>query len=54
MGGTPQRMESFAKYVSTELKDKLPTNAQFTEFKEFSYRYSMYKVGPVLAVSVSS
>lgn len=53
MGGTPKRMEQFAKYIMKEIGYKLPAGTQLMDITEFSYRYSMYKVGPVLAVSVS-
>ncbi|XP_044743995.1 uridine phosphorylase 1 isoform X2 [Chrysoperla carnea] len=51
MGGTPKRMEQFAKYIMKEIGYKLPSGTQLMDITEFSYRYSMYKVGPVLAVS---
>ncbi|XP_014220673.1 uridine phosphorylase 1-like isoform X1 [Trichogramma pretiosum] len=51
MGGAPKRMEHFAKYILTELKDKLPPGTKFQDMQEHSYRYSMYKVGPILSIS---
>lgn len=53
MGGTPKRMETFAHFIMEQIGHKLPTGTQLQDISEFSYRYSMYKVGPVLAVSVS-
>ncbi|XP_052864723.1 uridine phosphorylase 1 isoform X3 [Anopheles cruzii] len=51
MGGTPKRMETFAHFMMDELKLKLPAGTQLQDISAFSYRYSMYKVGPVLSVS---
>jgi uridine phosphorylase len=53
MGGTPKRMESFAYYIMKEIGHKLPTGTTLQDISQYSYRYSMYKVGPVLSVSVS-
>lgn len=51
MGGTPKRMESFAYYIMAEIGHKLPTGTKLLDISEFSHRYAMYKVGPVLSVS---
>ncbi|XP_056640793.1 uridine phosphorylase 1 isoform X2 [Diorhabda carinulata] len=51
MGGTPKRMESFAEYIMKEIGHKLPTGTQLMDISQYSYRYSMYKVGPVLSIS---
>ncbi|XP_049798014.1 uridine phosphorylase 1 isoform X1 [Schistocerca nitens] len=51
MGGTPKRMEQFAFYIMNEIGHKLPTGTTLQDISQYSYRYSMYKVGPVLAVS---
>ncbi|XP_059621981.1 uridine phosphorylase 1 isoform X1 [Phlebotomus argentipes] len=51
MGGTPKRMENFAHYIMGEIGYKLPPGTQLQDISAFSYRYSMYKVGPVLSVS---
>lgn len=53
MGGTPNRMEGFAHFVMKELGQKLPTGTALQDISRHSYRYSMFKVGPVLSVSVS-
>lgn len=53
MGGTPKRMESFAYYIMKEIGHKLPTGTTLQDISQYSYRYSMFKVGPVLCVSVS-
>ena len=49
VGGTLTRMKSFAKYMAQEL------NIEFNDvdLTEASHRYSMFKVGPVLSVTVS-
>ncbi|CAL1290662.1 unnamed protein product [Larinioides sclopetarius] len=51
MGGTPRRMEKFAHFVAKELDIKLPTGAALCDISARSYRYSMYKIGPVISVS---
>lgn len=51
MGGTPKRMENFAHFIMAEIGYKLPAGTQLQDISAFSYRYSMYKVGPVLSVS---
>ena len=51
MGGTPKRMENFAHFIMNEIGYKLPAGTMLQDISEFSYRYSMYKVGPVLCVS---
>lgn len=54
MGGTPKRMEEFAYYIMKEIGHRIPTGTKLDDISQYSYRYSMYKVGPVLAVSVST
>ncbi|KAL1506161.1 hypothetical protein ABEB36_005574 [Hypothenemus hampei] len=51
MGGTPKRMETFAHYIMEEIGYKLPTGTTLMDISQYSYRYSMYKVGPVISVS---
>ncbi|KAG8180524.1 hypothetical protein JTE90_007477 [Oedothorax gibbosus] len=51
MGGTPRRMEKFAHYVQQELGIRLPTGSALHDISARSYRYSMYKIGPVLSIS---
>ncbi|XP_076309026.1 uridine phosphorylase 1-like [Tachypleus tridentatus] len=51
MGGTPKRMESFARFIQKELNIKLPTGTVLEDISRHSYRYSMFKVGPVLSIS---
>ncbi|XP_022237021.1 uridine phosphorylase 2-like, partial [Limulus polyphemus] len=51
MGGTPKRMESFARFIQKELNIKLPTGTVLEDISRYSYRYSMFKVGPVLSIS---
>lgn len=53
MGGTPKRVEQFAFYIMEEIGHKLPAGTTLQDISQFSYRYSMYKVGPVLSISVS-
>ena len=53
MGGTPKRVEQFAFYIMEEIGYKLPAGTTLLDISQYSYRYSMYKVGPVLSVSVS-
>ncbi|KAK8392376.1 hypothetical protein O3P69_014619 [Scylla paramamosain] len=51
MGGTPKRMEQFAYYIMDEIGYKLPAGTTLLDISFQSYRYSMYKVGPVLCFS---
>ncbi|XP_063534147.1 uridine phosphorylase 1 [Cydia strobilella] len=51
MGGTPKRMEQFAYHIMAEIGHKLPCGTTLQDISQFSYRYSMYKVGPVLSIS---
>lgn len=51
MGGTPKRMENFANYIMKEIGHKLPTGTTLFDISQYSYRYSMYKVGPILSIS---
>lgn len=51
MGGTPKRMELFAHFIMEEIGHKLPTGTTLMDISQYSYRYSMYKVGPVISVS---
>lgn len=53
MGGTPKRMEQFAYRLMEEISYKIPTGTTLQDISRYSYRYSMYKVGPVLCISVS-
>ncbi|XP_063394820.1 uridine phosphorylase 1 [Cydia fagiglandana] len=51
MGGTPKRMEQFAYHIMAEIGHKLPCGTTLQDISQFSYRYSMFKVGPVLSIS---
>ncbi|CAH0776917.1 unnamed protein product [Bemisia tabaci] len=51
MGGTPKRAEQFAQYMMHEIGHKLPTGTTLVDISQYSYRYAMYKVGPILSVS---
>uniref|UniRef100_A0A023FWQ7 Putative uridine phosphorylase n=1 Tax=Amblyomma parvum TaxID=251391 RepID=A0A023FWQ7_AMBPA len=51
MGGTPSRMEQFARLAKQELHVNLPTGSDLCDLSHYAGRYSMYKVGPVLSVS---
>lgn len=53
MGGTQKRMQQFANYISQEMDVKLPVGTTLRDISQDSNRYSMYKVGPVLSISVS-
>lgn len=46
-------MEQFANYIMKEIGHKLPAGTTLLDISQYSYRYSMYKVGPVLSISVS-
>uniref|UniRef100_A0A6M2DG52 Putative uridine phosphorylase n=1 Tax=Xenopsylla cheopis TaxID=163159 RepID=A0A6M2DG52_XENCH len=51
MGGTANRMETFAKYMLSVLDIQLPTGTALYDMIQSSHRYAMYKVGPVLCVN---
>lgn len=53
MGGSSKRMRNFSQYLVDHLPAPLPTGTQLQDITEKANRYSMFKVGPVLAVSVS-
>lgn len=53
VGGTLKRMESFAYFVGRELGIKLPTGVALKDITQKAHRYSMFKIGPVLSVTVS-
>ena len=46
-------MESFSKYILKELKYNLPAGQDLVNIAGATDRYALYKVGPVLAASVS-
>lgn len=52
VGGTAKRMESFAYYVGQELGIKLQTGVTLEDITQNANRYSMFKIGPVLSVTV--
>lgn len=55
MGGTVKRMHEFAKMVARELGlDGGEGDAPLVDLTAASNRYSMYKVGPVLSISVGN
>jgi len=51
--GTPKRAEDFAYFIMEEIEYKIPSGTQLLDISQYSYRYSMYKTGPVLSISVS-
>uniref|UniRef100_A0A023GIU3 Putative uridine phosphorylase n=1 Tax=Amblyomma triste TaxID=251400 RepID=A0A023GIU3_AMBTT len=51
MGGTPSRMEQFARLAQQELAVRLPTGSDLCDLSHYAGRYSMYKVGPLLSIS---
>ncbi|XP_055994185.1 uridine phosphorylase 1 [Sorex fumeus] len=50
VGGTPSRMQSFIRYLASELGFDQP-GADYPNICEGTDRYSMFKAGPVLSVS---
>lgn len=53
VGGSPRRMEKFANFMLDKLDLKLPAGQQLINIAKATDRYALYKVGPVLAASVS-
>lgn len=52
VGGSPWRMKSFIEYIAAELSMEDP-KAEYPNICAGTDRYAMYKIGPVLSVSVS-
>ena len=52
VGGSPWRMKSFIEYIAGELDLEDP-KSEYPNICAGTDRYAMYKVGPVLSVSVS-
>ena len=53
VGGSANRMKAFAQFIHQELQ--LPGNPEeIRDICEGTDRYCMYKVGPVLSISVSA
>ena len=53
VGGSPRRMEKFAYAIAKAMKHEIPTGQKLTNISGNTDRFAMFKVGPVLAVSVS-
>lgn len=51
VGGSPWRMKSFTEYIAAELGMEDPAS-EYPNICAGTDRYAMYKVGPVLFVSV--
>jgi len=51
IGGSNNRMESFAHFIKNELNLMLPTGCTLTNIASGTDRYSMFKIGPVLSIS---
>lgn len=51
VGGSPWRMKSFIEYIATELNMEDP-KSEYPNICVGTDRYAMYKIGPVLSVSV--
>lgn len=53
VGGTAKRMEAFAYYIGQQLGIKLQTGVTLHDITQNANRYSMFKIGPVLSVTVT-
>ena len=51
VGGSPWRMKSFIEYIAAELSMEDP-KSEYPNICAGTDRYAMYKIGPVLSVSV--
>lgn len=51
VGGSPWRMKAFIEYIAAELNMEDP-KAEYPNICAGTDRYAMYKIGPVLSVSV--
>jgi len=52
VGGTAKRMKDFAYFIKDQLGIKLPTGVALQDISQNGNRYSMFKIGPVLSVTV--
>lgn len=52
LGGTPHRMERFAYFILHEIGFKMQPGTMLQDISIHSHRYALFKVGPVIAVSV--
>lgn len=52
VGGSPRRMKAFTEFIAVELGMEDP-KSDYPNICAGTDRYAMYKVGPVLSVSVS-
>ena len=53
VGGSPRRMERFAHFLAKEINYTIPAGQTLVNIAGATDRYALYKVGPVLAASVS-
>lgn len=53
VGGSPWRMKAFIEYIASELNIEDP-KSEYPNICAGTDRYAMYKIGPVLSVSVRS
>lgn len=53
MGGSPKRMKKIAEILLKALDIQLPCGTGLANIACTTDRYEMYKVGPILSVSVS-
>lgn len=53
VGGSPWRMKAFIEYIGAQLNMEDP-KSEYPNICAGTDRYAMYKVGPVLSVSVCS
>lgn len=51
VGGSPWRMKAFIEYIAAELSMEDP-KSEYPNICAGTDRYAMYKIGPVLSVSV--
>lgn len=51
VGGSPWRMKAFTEYIAAELRMEDP-KSEYPNICAGTDRYAMYKIGPVLSVSV--
>jgi uridine phosphorylase len=52
MGGCSRRMRRFAQFIRQELPVDLPAGVDLVNITDKANRYAMFKVGPVISVSV--
>lgn len=47
-------MKEFAYYAEKEMSDLFEAGTKVIDYSEYSHRYAIFKVGPILSISVGT